>query len=144
MARLLTTLAAVAVTLAGARAETGTGMIRSEDASIEILAPHGDREIRTPEGFIRAEEADASGQEAGSFGIVHVRTVDDATPTAGPGAPDARSGSGTAAARRSIPVEPSGIVDRAAPGPGTDPCHDQRSRYLQRLLTAAGIDVAEP
>lgn len=123
-------------------APTG-GRIESDQARIEILRPGGQREIRTPEGFLRVEDPAEPGDGArlGSFGTYHVAAL---PPDAGDGAID------VAAPPVEAPLEPpprvrrDGLVDTSAPVGGGDPCRPQRARYLRRVLYMSGIEVDRP
>ncbi len=142
---------AVASIPAAARGDDAAGgRIESDQARIEILRAGGQREIRTPEGFLRVEDPPAPGDEdrLGSFGTYHPavlvpdETGDDALDVA------ARPARPTHPAEAPLEAPPAlrrdGLVDTTAPIPGADPCRPQRTRYLRRVLRMSGIDVDRP
>lgn len=144
-------LAVAAMGFGHARADDeAAGTITSDQSTIEILGSNGEREIRTPEGFIRVEPGQAPEEGTGSFSIVQASEFGeeaDADPSPAPPPPPAvrelRPGPATASWRH-VAVERSGIADTAAPQPGPDPCQEQRARYARRLLRSAGVDVDDP
>ncbi len=135
LAAVLATLTAAAPAAPPPRPESGT--VRSDEVTIEVLAPSSGQEIRTPEGFIRAEGAGPDERAAGSFGIFR----------------SAARGGGEAAAASTpgqlpAPLPASGAASgtwAAPPPPGADDgCRAERERYLRHLWHSAGIDVERP
>jgi hypothetical protein len=101
------------------------GTVRAGRAAVEVLPARGAAEIRTPEGFIRAE-GPALAAGAGTFGVYPAGSRMPPPPALL-----------TAAAR---PQQD----ETAAPARPSDPCRPERSRYLRRLLYAIGIDLEDP
>ncbi len=145
---------AVASIPAAARGDDAAGgRIESDQARIEILRAGGQREIRTPEGFLRVEDPPEPGDEdrLGSFGTYHAAVLmpdepgDDALDVAARPERPARSiRPGEAPLEAPPPVRRDGLVDTTAPVAGADPCRPQRARYLRRVLRMSGIDVDRP
>jgi hypothetical protein len=128
------TAAALAAPFAVHGQATGaSGLVRSQQAAVEMLpARAGPVEIRTSEGFIRAEGQVPTPTAAGSFGVYRAGGAARAAP---PPAGTAYAGSGPQGARPGPAGEPQA---------GADPCRHERARYYRRLLQAAGIDVQDP
>jgi hypothetical protein len=118
-----------------AAAQPSGGFVRSDDTTIEILPPTSERELRTPEGFLRIEEGEADdGSASGAFGTFRA-TAGAATPDG-----DAQGGIGEGAATAGPPA---GTRPRAALA-AVDPCRGHRQRYLQRLMRLAGVQLERP
>jgi hypothetical protein len=149
--RLLIAVVAAAAPIWGApRAaplqDTGGRIESDELVSIELITPSGQREIRTPEGFLRVESDepdDPSSSTMGSFGTYHAAVlapsesgvqVVDADPSPADAAP----------AEPAPPLRRDGMFDTSAPTAGADPCHAQRNRYFRRVLRMSGVDVERP
>ncbi len=132
------TLLIVLVAVAGpARAQAPGGTIRSDRGTVEILPPRaGSAEIRTPEGFIRAEGPTPAVGATGSFGVYTAGAYGRAAPPPGAVAAGPSLGEG-----QQVGLGPWG----EAPARRTpDPCRNERRRYVVRLLHMAGIDVEDP
>ena len=121
------TLVAVILLGGAAAGSAAEGAVRPEEVALESLPQRG--EIRTAEGFIRAEGPDPGGAP-GSFGTYH------------PAArrPAAHPGGAAAVPVDAAPAELAAAERRAR----TDPCRPERDRYLRQLFRAAGIDLERP
>ncbi|HEX9288972.1 MAG TPA: hypothetical protein VF904_05560 [Anaeromyxobacteraceae bacterium] len=133
MRTLLVPLATAATLAAAAAAQAQVagvaGAVRSEQAALELLPQRDAAEIRTPEGFVRAEGGVAPTRATGSFGVYRAGGARAAAPPElahGGAAQDAQAGSS------------------AGGQASTHPCRAERGRYYRRLLESAGIDVPDP
>jgi hypothetical protein len=108
-----------------AAAQPSGGFVRGDEATIEILPPTSERELRTPEGWLRIEEGEADDGEAqGSFGTYRPL----------PEAPS--SGQSDAESRAMAPPYAARAV--------ADPCRGHRQRYLLRIMRLAGVQLDRP
>ena len=127
------TLLMVLLAATGQPDPAASGSPRPGSASVETLPPRaGMAEIRTPQGFIRAEGSVSASRGSGTFGVYAAGTYGGhAAPPPGPGEAGAAYGP---------PSAPEGAVGRPPP----DRCRRERNRYLRRLLRMDGIDLEDP